>query len=499
MQTKITVLEKENKALKTALSRVENEFQNKATIHDSRLRQISASIKDFEHINPFEVNTKLESLETNQRRIDSAVNRLKISNSKQGILKNTKEDVLHDFTTTPKCTAPATTIPARLSDPINRYSYNDNPSKTTPNSIKSTSVVASTYNTVTSGGTELNDKLQYSAVASGPRINNNVSSHQDKTVLPHLRQQGPTIGYKSDGTGCKTGENSGYVAADKLQSIGTSYCSSTQKTHNNNQDINVNVNNSRTNFDQVNEGITVRPIPEMVSAARQYLPFQTHSAPQTLNNMHSAIPGMYAYTYPTPPNINFGHGFSNLRMPGQINTGTQQLPNPLLAQYPYQQSTQTYNANSNNHQVTNDSSGGSTGSCHSNSTLSQNTQVENVAAPSVTPEKHSEQSETGDSGDVFVGTHRKRFISYFVSNIDQRSTRGGILTHFKNNGVIIHDLSLHRSRNNDCYAKVTVERRYKDAVESGDFDWPSGVRCTYWKTYNKRSRQSERRHNTNNK
>ena len=35
--------------------------------------------------------------------------------------------------------------------------------------------------------------------------------------------------YKSDGTGCKIGENSGYVAADKLQSIGTSYCSSTQK------------------------------------------------------------------------------------------------------------------------------------------------------------------------------------------------------------------------------------------------------------------------------
>ena len=173
--------------------------------------------------------------------------------------------------------------------------------------------------------------------------------------------------------------------------------------------------------------------------------------------------------------------------------GSQQAPHPLLAQYSHQQSTQAQNLKSINHQVTNDPHTGSIGNRSPNSNATQNNRMENTSVPNITPENNRQQPENGESDDFFVGAHWKRFINYFVNNIDERSTRGGIITHFKNNGVIIHNLSLHRSRNDDCYAKVTVERKFKDAVESKDFDWPTGVCCTYWKTYNRRPRQSERR------
>ena len=85
MQTKVSVLEKENKALKESLPRIDNEYQNKVRMHHSKIRQISASIKDLENINPFEVNTNLDSLEASQRRIESSVNRLKVASAKQSL------------------------------------------------------------------------------------------------------------------------------------------------------------------------------------------------------------------------------------------------------------------------------------------------------------------------------------------------------------------------------------------------------------------------------
>ena len=55
-------------------------------------------------------------------------------------------------------------------------------------------------------------------------------------------------------------------------------------------------------------------------------------------------------------------------------------------------------------------------------------------------------------------------------------------------------MSLHRSKNDNCYAKVTEKRKDKEAIESVDFDRPEGVYCNFWKgnTNNRRSRQTER-------
>ena len=96
-----------------------------------------------------------------------------------------------------------------------------------------------------------------------------------------------------------------------------------------------------------------------------------------------------------------------------------------------------------------------------------------------------------NSDDVFIGPHRRLYRKYFVSNIDERSTRKGILKHFEQNGVTVHELNLFRGRNNKCYAQVIIDTKYKEKVESDTFDWPNGIYCTYWKaTY----KQKDRRH-----
>ncbi|MEW8546046.1 MAG: hypothetical protein AB2693_21190, partial [Candidatus Thiodiazotropha sp.] len=102
------------------------------------------------------------------------------------------------------------------------------------------------------------------------------------------------------------------------------------------------------------------------------------------------------------------------------------------------------------------------------------------------------ETDVDETGDVFIGVFKKRYFKYYVSNIDERSTRSGIISHFKDNGVKIHELNLYRSRNDNCYAQVIVESKYKDAVESDAFAWPRGVHCTYWRS-NKRQRDNRSR------
>ena len=46
---------------------------------------------------------------------------------------------------------------------------------------------------------------------------------------------------------------------------------------------------------------------------------------------------------------------------------------------------------------------------------------------------------SGQTDDVFIGVRpekKKRFLKYYVSNIDERSTRKGIMSYFSNNGVV---------------------------------------------------------------
>ena len=118
--------------------------------------------------------------------------------------------------------------------------------------------------------------------------------------------------------------------------------------------------------------------------------------------------------------------------------------------------------------------------------------------PGQTNQNKNDQTTLDDPKDVFVGVlrgKRKRNLKYYVGNIDERSTRKGIMSHFSENGVQIHELQLFRSRNDNCYAQVVIESKYKEAIESDDFSWPDNVFCTYWKSNARVERRDNNRRN----
>lgn len=118
--------------------------------------------------------------------------------------------------------------------------------------------------------------------------------------------------------------------------------------------------------------------------------------------------------------------------------------------------------------------------------------------PGQANQNKNDQTTLDDPKDVFVGVlrgKRKRYLKYYVSNIDERSTRKGIMSHFSENGVQIHELQLFRSRNDNCYAQIVIESKYKEAIESDDFSWPDNVFCAYWKSNARAGRQDNIRRN----
>ena len=90
MQSSIALLEKENKDLKRSLHRLESEFSSKVVQYDSKLKQLTSVGKDLENLNPFEINTKLNNLETNRKRMDNAINRLQSASGKQSNKSNSQ-------------------------------------------------------------------------------------------------------------------------------------------------------------------------------------------------------------------------------------------------------------------------------------------------------------------------------------------------------------------------------------------------------------------------
>ena len=63
--------------LKHKLEKIENEFNSKITQYDTKLKLISSTLKDLEHLNAHEVNTKLDRLETSSKSLVSAITKLR--------------------------------------------------------------------------------------------------------------------------------------------------------------------------------------------------------------------------------------------------------------------------------------------------------------------------------------------------------------------------------------------------------------------------------------
>ena len=75
----INSLEQKNKSLTNSLQRIESELQAKVTQYDAKLKLISSVLKDLEQFNVHEVNTRLENLETSNKRLINTVNKMRSS------------------------------------------------------------------------------------------------------------------------------------------------------------------------------------------------------------------------------------------------------------------------------------------------------------------------------------------------------------------------------------------------------------------------------------
>ncbi|VDH93289.1 Hypothetical predicted protein [Mytilus galloprovincialis] len=81
----------------------------------------------------------------------------------------------------------------------------------------------------------------------------------------------------------------------------------------------------------------------------------------------------------------------------------------------------------------------------------------------------------------FTGVSRKRSARYYLSGIDSKSTRSGIMTYLESRNVQVTYLRLFQSRNSLRYvsAKLNVSEQCANIIEGENF-WPSGVHCRCW-------------------
>ncbi|CAC5396962.1 unnamed protein product [Mytilus coruscus] len=81
----------------------------------------------------------------------------------------------------------------------------------------------------------------------------------------------------------------------------------------------------------------------------------------------------------------------------------------------------------------------------------------------------------------FTGVTRKRSTRYYLSGIDSKSTRSGIMSYLESRNVQVTYLRLFQSRNSSRYmsAKLNVAENCANIVESENF-WPINVYCRRW-------------------
>jgi len=83
--------------------------------------------------------------------------------------------------------------------------------------------------------------------------------------------------------------------------------------------------------------------------------------------------------------------------------------------------------------------------------------------------------------DFFTGVTKKRTARYYISGIDPKSTRSGIITYLEQRDVHVTFLRLFNTKHNSyrIAAKLNVSESSASTVESHNF-WPSGISCRKW-------------------
>lgn len=82
---------------------------------------------------------------------------------------------------------------------------------------------------------------------------------------------------------------------------------------------------------------------------------------------------------------------------------------------------------------------------------------------------------------TFIGVTRNRTARYYLSGIDYRSTRSGILHFLETKGVTVTYLQIFKSKGNTQFitAKINVKSSDAEFVVNKNF-WPKGVKCRQW-------------------
>ena len=100
--------------------------------------------------------------------------------------------------------------------------------------------------------------------------------------------------------------------------------------------------------------------------------------------------------------------------------------------------------------------------------------------------------------DFFTGVTKKRTARYYVSGIDPKSTRSGIITYLEQRDVHVTFLRLFNTKHNSyrTAAKLNVSESSASIVESPNF-WPNGISCRKWisnREWNKRFSEDYKQH-----
>ncbi|MEW8547702.1 MAG: hypothetical protein AB2693_29695, partial [Candidatus Thiodiazotropha sp.] len=472
----IDSLEQENLTLTNKLHRIESEFNAKVTQYDSKLKQMSTSLKDIEYLNAHEINTRFLNLEISNKRLSNTVNRIRTN--------MIKSPVSHEVRLT--------------SDE--------------PNQIKAPEILSTTDNTTecqshtprrdmietdSGGKTKLgNDILKHVALESESDQRNSAVNGDQSRIQRTLDHTSMEL-YSTDSVSrtntptshslYKATQAKNRISVDNGSKLTAPAVTTKQNVNYTALPTNLNYGTAATRI--CNDNVQTRtvptmvpPVPGMVPTAPLYIPNGTLTG-----NNQPYIPFDGAPTRHPMNNIFNPTTANYIRAPNNL---VQQPIWPTLQSAPVpaqgQQSCDAYNASTknqesraNNQASHMDSDGGSL----------QHVGSENTSFPNRINKETNINTQNSD--EVFIGVHRRRLQKYFVSNIDERSTRKGILMHFEQNGVEVHELNLFRGRNNKCYAQVIVETKYKEKVESDSFDWPDGIFCTYWRA--SKNKQKDRR------
>ena len=440
----INTLEQKNTMLKHKLEKIENEFNSKITQYDTKLKLISSTLKDLEHLNAHEVNTKLDRLETSNKNLVSAITKLRAPPKTTTVtLHNTAKTQI--TSNAGKNTLKPTS--ARESSNIWRpMSFSDNTSVTT----SSASV----------GDASITDRCT-TQQQNNVLLNGNSINHIEDDSSACVDKQGPT-GQQPTTTASSNSHTQQAAANSYMTNINNSLFGSQFGANVGTTTIN-NAGGPSANRYMYQPHILINQNPMTNSA---------HPRPRMpMTNMYRL------------PNQNLSQAI-NLGIQKQTLTTSsptvQSIPTPSIG-------VQTRLSHVDNSVMNNQVQ-------HTEHYEDSSSQpIRENSRPSHDSDRANNADDMSQNEEVFIGVRRKRrYQKYFLSNIDESSTRKGIFVHFEQNGVEIHELNLFRGRNNKCYAQVVVDTKFSEKVESDNFDWPDGIYCTYWRANNKRQ---ERRHN----